>query len=349
MHRITRAVVLAVPALAGQLLLVAPAFADAGSSSVTLSNWYWAEKSPSDGLPVQGELSNVPDGDVGVGYAPNPDGAPDKAAAMAFDLGGIAPNSKVSQFTVTLTLDSAVHQLANGSPAVVACRNIEAFQPAPGPTPITALPKTEAETCVAGKADAAKGTYTFDLARFATDWVSGDPDYGVTFMPKPSDSTPFSLTFKGPLNVDVALTFTPPAPVVQPNPQPNPPPVPQSAGGSSTGGYSGGTTGLSSGSTGGVVVPSAPVPVVPVAPVVAQPTVMQPAAAVTLTRNGTPTAAFWIAAAGVLLLLAACSWVLGGAAPAVEPTAPGRLEKLVRARRMRPEAPRVPSLTTRLA
>lgn len=347
MHRITRAVVLAVPALAGQLMLAAPALADSGTSAVTLSNWYWAEKSTSDGLPVQGELSNVPDGDVGVGYVPNEAGTPDKAAAMAFDLGGIPANSTVSKFAVTLTLDPAVHQLANGSPSVVACRNIEAFAPAPGPSPIAGLPKIEDATCVAGKADAAKGTYTFDLARFATDWASGDPDFGVTFMPKPSDSTPFSLTFKGPLSVAVDLTFTPPVTVVQPNPQPNQPPTPQQP---ATGGYTGGSGTLTPTTPiGSVTVPQAPAAPVAVPPVVAQPTAVQPAAAVSLTSNGTPTAPFWVAAAGVLLLLTACSWILGGAAPTVAPTSPGRLEKLVRARRTRPEASRVPSLSARLA
>ena len=218
------AVLLALCAGAATGLLATPAHADA---TVTLTpatltqNWWWAEAKPTvngTALPAgpPAMASGVPDGDLGVGYAADKGGSPDKVAGLSFDLNNVPLDSVFRTFTVTVPLDPAARQVANGKPALSACENIEAFKNGPGAEDIAKAPAISAPSCLAGKFVAkigAAGGYVFDITSFANDWAGGAPSDGITLRPtKPATGNPepFSLSLLGKSKVVVAASYAPP-------------------------------------------------------------------------------------------------------------------------------------------
>ena len=337
------AVLLALCAGASTGLLALPAHAASTSVSVTLAtvsqNWWWAEAQPAvDGtaLPVgtPADASGIPMGSLGVGYTGDPDGKPDKVAALAFDLGDVPLDSVFSTFLVKVPLDPAANQVANGHPAVSACENIDTFIDGPGAQDISRAPAISAPSCIAGTFDAKVGKaggYVFALTSFANDWSGGAPSDGITLRPtKPATGNPepFSLSFSGKNAVDVSASYTAPAVVA-------PVAAPPAAGGSGTAPSTGGSTpqlapapALGSVSSlpgtsglpsvpGPLTAPALPVPVTGVAPQVAAPSVTAPSVqALSLRRVAIfgslrPSTALWLGALAVLALLGLTALSLG--------------------------------------
>ncbi|MGB8650159.1 MAG: hypothetical protein WCD35_05805, partial [Mycobacteriales bacterium] len=219
----------------GTGLLGVPAFATPATGTATppavTTNWYWAETTPNvqgntlpAGAPAQ--ASGVPDGDLGVGYTTDVD----KVAAVAFDLGSVPLGSTFSRFTVTVPLDSAATQVANGNPDLSACEAIDSFTGAAGPTDYAQAPPISTPSCVKGtfKASVGKaGGYVFELAAVANDWSGGAPANGIVLRPTTDGATapqPFSLSLlgKNDISTDAAYT-TPETPVVAPPAAAQPP------------------------------------------------------------------------------------------------------------------------------
>lgn len=342
MNRITRAVVLAVPALTGQLMLVAPAFADEGASKPLQTAWYWYR--PTDASPIAPPSALSPASDPttpkgGLPVAPNADGTSMKESFVAFDLSAIPATATVDSFVVTApVIDANTKQ--SEVPKIIACVSARTWAPgealAWNTKPV--LDCTAAK--VAGKYDDAKKTWTFELAPLASYWLQGNT--GVGFKNDPEyKNKPYQVVFDAakitaeahwtPAVATPPTTNTPNTPNV-PQPQAAPPPAPPT--------YTGSTSGLSSGSVGGTTyVPPVVTPpqTAPVPQVATGPQTTQVAVATRAIRVGgaAPGAGFWVLATGLAGLLVLASWVLGQA-PRVEPVAvagASRLDRALRARR----------------
>ena len=329
------------------ILAAGPAWADTAVSGVLASNWYWQEQdnvTPAGapaGLPAGAptQASGIPDGDLGVGYT----NQVDKVAALNFDVSGLPRGATVDSFAVTMPVDQSARNLANGVPLLAACPAIDAFKPGKGPSPFKDVPPQGTSVCVNGKYDAAKQAYTFDIAQIAGDWAAGAPVNGIVVQPKPGDTTPFNYAFSGPKDIKVAVSFSRPV-AAAPAPA-----APTTSGGVAVApappaSYDVGTLPVAP-----ATAPIAPAPapqVVPAAPVVAPPQTTRtvPAAAVVPTVDALrPTGLFWLALAGLALLLLAASVVLGDPMPAAAvDLRRRRFADVVRAR----AAARTPAATT---
>ena len=310
-------------------LAATPAWADSLTTQVDSASWYWAEQSAVGPAPVGAprDASGVPAGDLGVAYTTDVD----KMTALSFAVDGVPDGATFTSFTVTMPLDPAAQQLANGTPQIVAC---PALDPVPDGKDPGALPETPTQNsvgCADGKYDG-KGAWVFDLSAIAVDWA-GQSANGVVVRPKPGDATPFNYAFLGKKDIKVAAEFSlPTAPVAEPAPAP-----PADAGA----GVAQPPTGFDSGSA-NVGAPAlapvnppvaAPQPQVmpPAAPVVAAPAAA-PAAQVTVDALR-PQASFWLALLGIVVLLVLTGLVLGDPmAPVAFDARRRRFADIVRAR-----------------
>lgn len=290
--------------------MASPARAESSQPQAVKAAWYWAEKAtatPVTTLPTLPDpantASNVPDGDLGVGYVLEQLSSKDKMAAVDFDLTSIPVGATFSSFVVTVPVDPAATTV--GTPDISACENIDTFTESVAPQALAAAPPYAAPTCVKGAL--VKGSWTFDLTVMANEWSQGTPEFGVSLVPTllpTTDMKPFSTALKGKNAITTKASWT--APVTEPT-TPDVPAAP----------------------------PPAPVPVVapppvlsggggtlPVQPVVDQPAVVAPPAPAPQTdpspqavairpaayapRSLTPSTQWWIAllAVGVLLALA---------------------------------------------
>lgn len=301
------------------------------------TNWYWSAKAPVlpagpalPTLPAEADqASGVPAGDLGVGYAADSGGAPDKIAAIGFDLTQIPAGSTFIQFTVTVPLDPAANQLQTAQPDLAACENIDAFVDAGGPSEVAKAPPISLPSCVKGVFNAAMKAYVFQLEGMANDWSGGAPSNGISVRPFATapGAAPFSIAVKGKNGITVAAAYiapdAPSVPVV-PGPVVAPPPV-----------LSGGGVPLPP--TVPDVQPPAPqtVPVVPVPQVNPVPTTAPIAvrAAGYVPGTSTPSTLWWLALLGMLGLLGLTSVVLGDPmAPTVADPRRRRFADVVRAR-----------------
>ena len=330
-------VALAAPGLASTNEATPGGAGSSFASEVSASSWYWAGTSPQVGgtaLPASApsEASNVPAGDRGVAFSSDVD----KVTALAFATMGLPAGATFSTFAVRLGLDPAVHQLANGVPALVAC---EATAPVPANVQggaLAAAPASTLKDCVPGVLDPAKQTYTFELQALATRWAAGSPPYGVVVRPQVGSTTAFSYAFLPDATYLVSARYAAapvaPAPVsAAPTAAPEVAPPPVEA-----------------------VLPPASFPVSVSLPMLAAPPavvavvaepVVAPALPVTPPRRPAavrrvsvaeslrPTAAFWFAGLGLLALLVAAAVILGDPLAPVAPDARRRrFDQVVRAR-----------------
>lgn len=310
------AIALAAPGLASTDAATPGGAGSAFATEVSASSWYWADTSPQaagTALPASApaQASNVPAGDRGVAFTRDVD----KVTAVAFATRGLPAGATFTTFAVRLGLDPAVHQLASGAPALVAC---EATAPVPANVEggaLSAAPTSNLQACVLGVLDPVKQTYTFELQALATRWAAGSTAYGVVVRPQVGTTAPFSYAFLPDATYVVSARYTPvpvvpasvapastaPAPVVAPA-EVTPPAMP-----------------FQSDALPMLALPAA-LPALVADPVVAPapaPTSTAPAQAFPAVRRVTfgeslrPTAAFWFAGLGLVVLLAAAALVLG--------------------------------------
>ena len=296
------------------------------ATEVSASSWYWAGTSPQvngTALPASApaEVSNVPAGDRGVGYT----NQVDKVTALAFATRGLPAGATFTTFDVRLGLDPAVHQLANGVPALVAC---EATAPVPANVEggaLSAAPDANLMACAPGVLDPTTQTYTFGLQSMATRWAAGSPAYGVVVRPQPGTTTPFSYAFLPDATYKVTARYTPQAVVAAPvvaSPSAAPQAVlPSTFAEPPVMSFTGGAT------LPVLAVPAA-LPALVADPVVAPaPVVVSPARAISAVRRVAvgeslrPTAVFLFAGLGLAALLAAAAVVLGDPMSPVAPDA----------------------------
>ena len=294
------------------LAVAAPARADSGQPQAVKTAWYWAEKAtttPVTTLPTLPDpanaASNVPDGDLGVGYVLDQLSAKDKTAAVDVDLTSIPLGSTFSSFVLTVPVDTAATTV--GTPDISACENIDTFTDGAAPQALTAAPPYAAPTCVKGAL--AGGRWTFDLTSMANEWSQGTPAFGVSLIPTllpTTDMRPFSTALKGKNAITTKAVWSPPAaepstpdvpaePVAPTVPVVAPPPVLSGGGGV--------VPAAPDVQQPAVAVPDAPTPQANPAP---QAVAIRPAAFAP--RSLTPSTQWWVAvlAVGVLLGLA---WV----------------------------------------
>ena len=348
----TRTGVVVVLASCATGLLAAPASADthvSASPPAVSTNWYWTQAAPSLGgvrLPLAPPtaVSGVPDGDLGVGYAPDQDGNPDKFAAVGIDLTQIPLGSTFSLFTVTIPLDPDAHQVKNGIPDLSACENIDVFPDEAGPTDVAKAPPLSLDSCVKGQFIAAigkAGAYVFDVTAIASDWSGGAPADGLTIRQSPAAAKPepFSLSLQGKNNIVTEADYSQPevpvaAPPVVSLPGPVAPPPAY--------------TGVAQPPSVPVYVAPAPQiqpPVVPVPQVNPAPQAVVPAAsAAYIPGSLVPSTNWWLGFLAALGLLGLTSVVLG------DPMAPvvvdGRRRRFAEVVRSRTQAPARPSRPT---
>ena len=333
MKRISRALVCAVPALAGQVLLAAPALADAGASKPLQTAWYWYRAS--DAYPLQPAPAvvppsdpTVPDGGLPVSVNPS-DGTAMKESYLAFDLSAVPTGATVTSFTVKAPVIGNYTQQSE-APKIVACLPPRTWTAGPAQAWSDKPYINCASGKVAGKYDAASTSWSFDLTQFASSWLSGNT--GVALTNDPAYKTPYQVVFDA-AKITAQVTWmtavvTPSVPQVPqvPQPQAAPPPMP-----------SYGSGGLSSGSAGGVVtVPTGPV--LQPQPQVAGQQVTQPVALATIplrVGGNAPGAGFWVLAIALAGLLGLASWILGDtSAPVAVRTGDSRLDRALRSRRL---------------
>jgi len=201
--------------------LAGTAHAETGTPQAVKTGWYWAEKTaitPVTTLPTLPDAanpaSNVPDGDLGVGYLTDQLTTRDKSAAVDFDLTSIPTGALFSSFQVTVPVDGAANNL--GTAAISACENIDTFSEALGPQDMAKAPPYATPTCVPGVLNAANA-FVFDLTAVANEWSQGTPEQGISIVPTllaTTDMRPFSVALKGKNDISVKATWTPAPPQI---------------------------------------------------------------------------------------------------------------------------------------
>lgn len=333
--------------------------------------WYWARQTTGSTVPVVG--APVPDtpsaasgvrtgeGDLAVAYAGDPEGTPDKFAALAWDLVNVPFGATVDSFTFTIMKQPTQNQADQGGAPIVACLSQAGFAPSEADAFRNAPPYDCANKVVGVRSDDGS-SYSFDVTEFAASWVTGD-NTGLVLLPDPDARTPFQVVFQPAAAAVAQISYTPPvaatAPPTTVAPQPSPavPPV----GGGTTAGGSGPVTGdsgnvatdpgglvggsdvvgVGSGSGTVTVDPQVPVTAPPPAasaapaPVVA-PTPAPVAVSTSRALNAglSPTLPFYLTILGLVVLLVGSSLVMGArrvAAPTVR--ASSALDRALRARR----------------
>lgn len=368
--RIGTLVALAVPGL-GLASAGSTAFAatgHGGQPAVLQQAWYHEtllqQVSPpvDPGKPPADEPTGVPKGDLAVAHTSN-DKSSSKVSEVAFDVTSLLPGTTVTEFTMTLTVDTSNNATNVGADAapVLACLPTRLWSPADGGDYSDAPP---VDCGLQAKPEIKGNTYTFDLTTLAQSWVD-DQNLGVALVNNPDNTqTPFQVVFKGDKDIKATLRYTPPV---------STPPVGQPTGsgggaGSGSGGASSGGTGTTSGgtSTGGTTSVPPPLPPVspgnlppsqvtggasdggqppqvaggsggtPSQPPAPQPVALKPASAL-------PTTGFWIGGAALALLLVTAGLVLRDQREPVAVAArSSRLNRLLRDRRT--TADRAPAL-----
>lgn len=336
--------VLASLALAGSGVMLAGTWGAQAASTTSAAPgvlqqaWFWQTAYEQANPPVAAgpapatEPSGVPEGDLAVAYTGDSTGASSKMSVLAFDLTGVAAGSTVDAFTFSVTLDTSTGAAnVNSSAApVVACLPTRLWAPADGGDYTDEPPvdcSSKAKPTVNGN------TYTFTIQPIAQDWLD-DQNVGVALVNDPANTqTPFQAVFTGGRTVKATMSYTPA--------------VAATGGTGATGGTSapaGTTTGLDQPAAQPPAAP-APLPGMPpgVAPaavppgpqqapqVAPRPTRLAPAASVTPSST-LPDAPFWLAAAGLALLVLAASLVLGDPAVPVATASRSRLDRVLRDR-----------------
>ena len=199
--------------------LAGPARAETSAPQPVKAAWYWAEKTavtPVTTLPTLPDqanvASNVPDGDLGVGYVTDQLTTRDKMAAVDFDLTTIPTGAVFSTFQVTVPIDTAATTLQSGTADISACENIDVFTESTAPQSIDKAPPFAAPTCVKGVLNSSSA-YVFDLTAVANDWSLGTPEDGIAIVPTllaATDMRPFSLALKGKNAITVKAVWSPP-------------------------------------------------------------------------------------------------------------------------------------------
>jgi hypothetical protein len=293
------------------------ASADTTQPRVTQGAWYWADKSVVVGpevLTPPEQLTGVPAGDLAVAFKKDDGNKPDKVAYLAWDVSAIPAGSTVSKFELTIPVetDPKAVQAGPSDLKLVACGAIGDFSPASAGA-FSDRPADDCGAAAPGTYDAAKKTWTFDVAPYANAWAHGDPPSGIGILPAPDSAVPFQVVFKGPATVTTTVEFTPP-PVVQPTVDVTPPVVQPP---------------VDNGGTGVVgpppIVPAQATPAPQPAPTAAPPVVSTPVHPVTPvakgitfpSKSGLP-GAFWGGALAAVLLLGVASLMLGDATVAAE-------------------------------
>lgn len=203
--------------------------------TVTSSNWYWNKlitipalpalpvplpvsppALPDTPLPIPDGIL-VPNGDLAVSSKGEPSGEPDRETYLSFSLGGAKPGATVKAFSFTLTIDKS--NLTNtklSTVPLIACFPSRFWDPGKGGQDFSQKPQDDCNGAPEGKYDAAKQTYTFNVASFAKDWVDGS-NLGVSIRQAKSQTTPFILAFTGPKTVKGTISYVaglPEVPVV---------------------------------------------------------------------------------------------------------------------------------------
>ena len=213
--------------------LVQPGTASAGTivtkaTKVTESNWFWNKTAqippevlallpvqppalPEQDLPIPDGIL-VPKGDLAVSYRGEPSGEPDRETYLTFDLGGATPGATVKSFSFTLKVDqSNLTNVKSGDVPLIACFPTRFWDKGTGAAVWSAKPQDDCDGAPAGKFDAAKQTYTFQVASFAQDWADGT-NIGVAIRHAKSQTTPFILAFQGPATVTGKIAYAPALP-----------------------------------------------------------------------------------------------------------------------------------------
>ena len=294
------------------------------ATEVSASSWYWAGQAPSANgttLPASApaEASNVPAGDRGVAFTNDVD----KVTALSFATRGLPDGAVFSTFAVVLGLDPAVHQLANGTPVLVACPALQAVPANLEPGALSAAPKIDPLGCVDGVLDAAKHTYAFELKTLATQWAAGATPYGVVVRPKAANSTPFSYALLPDKTYTVTAAYTPLSVAAKPAVVPPaaneavavPPSEPMISAPVALPSLPLAPVQLPTVEVAPAVAPVVAVVTAPVAPVALP--VLRP----TVLASLRPTGAFWLGGLALAVLLAAAALILG------DPMAPIALDE----------------------
>ncbi|MHB1488607.1 MAG: hypothetical protein ACYCS7_09155 [Acidimicrobiales bacterium] len=346
-----------------------PALAEAGTSSTVLATQYvyfWQQQISSVDVggqqvaPATGPYADptVPAGDVAVAGpessnpAPGGGSGPEKETYVEYDVSAIPVGSTINSFDISLPVDPAGQNVfPSGVQApIIACtpknawaggqQGGQSFSGKPQDSCATSAPKV-------ASTDGNK-TFTADITSIAQQWV--DPNglnLGVAITDSPQNTqTVYQVVF-GPSpaleKLTATVTYTPPATTSNSATGQQTVTVPSSTG--SSGGSGSGLSTPGSVFTGGSTSPSfstgtgTPTPQSGGQPTASSPTASSPtatvrSAAVVSTTGALPTAWFWLAGVGLLLLLLAASALLGDVgAPAVAEAGRGVSRALARGRR----------------
>jgi len=345
---IQRIATIALAAAVALPLTAMPSAAATLDPAVDQANWFWRDQVGGTidpvGVPYPGQLPDrsVPKGDLAVAVDPRQAGEPkqdpNKETYLSWALFDVPLKSSVTAFTVTLPLD----QEARGNvfaepPKLIACHPKQSWSGGDGAEPFAGKPKDDCESAAAGTFDEKKQTYTFDLTSLAQVWVDGEANNGVAIRHALDYAKPFQVIFLPPEKVKAKMTYTPAAvaPPLTPGGSGSVPPVVPGDTSADTGG-SGVVPGIDPGSLEGNDVPTGKDPSLS-GPVTAGEQTTPVAARPPFVPDTGPTAAFWLAVAVGLVLLALTSLSLGDAAvPAAAGRAPGGLSRALAKRRRTP-------------
>lgn len=308
--------------------------------AVLQTGWFWQTAYQVVNPPVAPpatpptEPSGVPKGDLGVANTSN-DGGSTKMSAIAFQLGGLTNTATINKFTLSITLDSSpsATQVNSSAAPILACLPNRMWTPAEGGS-YTNEPTFDCST--SAKPTVKGSTYTFSIANIAQQWVGG-PNVGVVLVNDPTNtSTPFQAVFSA-KSISASMSYT--LPVVAPTNGHT-----GQLGGAGAGNGNGSAVG---GSTTGTTAAAPPAPVnlpptgpttttTPITPAqtpqVAPTTPATTPVAARKPASSMPSAAFWVAALAIALLIVIAGVVLADDNVPTPTATTTRLSRVLRAR-----------------
>lgn len=325
---------------------------------ISQSDWFWREQISNiggQGVAPPSSMSDpsVPAGDLAVAGPEGPDGTqstpsqssatqtgPEKETYLAFDMSAVPEGATITAFRLTLPVDPAGGNVNLSDTKIVACAPQQDWSAGSGADSFSGKPTdncTGAPVVSPGKGDT---SFSVNIPALAQTWVQpGGLNFGVAITDSPNNTTTAYQVVFGPSSALTGLTatvsFLPPARTAVNSTQTSSGAAAPSAG-SAAALASGSTNASSAGGGGGaptaVSLPSAaasPLAGTPgggAAPVLAHSPTPTSTATLLPATSAQPIASFFLAGVGVLLLLLACSLVLGDATPPIT----GRPERGVR-------------------